>query len=218
MRKFACALTFVLVAAVSALAQAPLQPVRVGGAVPLPKKTKDVRPVYPAIAQSANVQGVVILEATIGPDGRVTDARVLRSIPLLDAAALDAVKQWEFTPSTLNGQPVPVLMTVTVNFTLDELTARSCADEPSMRSPEAAAPATIQFINQTDAPQKVYWLDGTGVRHWMVTVSPGETAAQTTSLNHTWVVTDAQDSCSAVFVADGRSSRAVLRTAILRSH
>jgi len=60
----------------------------------------------------------VIIEATIGVDGRVLDAKVLRSIPLLDAAALEAVKQWVYTPTTLNGQPVPVIMTVTVNFTL----------------------------------------------------------------------------------------------------
>ena len=73
---------------------------------------------YPSIAQSARVQGVVIVEATIGPDGRVAEARVLRSIPLLDQAALDAVKQWVFTPTLLNGTAVPVIMTVTVNFTL----------------------------------------------------------------------------------------------------
>jgi protein TonB len=64
------------------------------------------------------VQGVVIVEATIGSDGSVQNARVLRSIPLLDAAALDAVKQWQFTPTLLNGVPVPVIMTVTVQFTL----------------------------------------------------------------------------------------------------
>jgi len=58
------------------------------------------------------------LEITIGPDGKVSDARVLRSIPLLDQAALDAVRQWVFTPTLLNGVPVPVIMTVTVNFTL----------------------------------------------------------------------------------------------------
>ena len=83
-----------------------------------PTKTKNVQPVYPPIAQSARVQGVVIIEATIGADGRVKDAKVLRSIPLLDQAALDAVKQWQFTPTLLNGVPVPVIMTVTVNFTL----------------------------------------------------------------------------------------------------
>ena len=95
----------------------PTAPVRVGGNIKPPTKTKDVRPVYPPIAQSARVSGVVIIEATIGADGRVKDAKVLRSIPLLDQAAVDAVKQWVFTPTLLNGVPVPVIMSVTLNFT-----------------------------------------------------------------------------------------------------
>ena len=70
-----------------------------------------------ALTQSDLKKGVNSL-ATIGPDGRVKDAKVLRSIPLLDQAALDAVKQWQFTPTLLNGVPVPVIMTVTVQFTL----------------------------------------------------------------------------------------------------
>jgi TonB family protein len=92
--------------------------VRVGGAIKEPRKLKDVRPDYPAIAQSARVQGVVILECTIGPDGQVVDAKILRGIPLLDEAARAAVMQWVYTPTLLNGVPVPVIMTVTVNFTL----------------------------------------------------------------------------------------------------
>src|SRR5207248_1153284 len=96
----------------------PAAPVRVGGNIKQPTKVKDVKPVYPAIAQSARVQGVVIIEAVIGPSGAVQEAKVLRSIPLLDAAALEAVRQWQFTPTLLNGVPVPVIMTVTVNFTL----------------------------------------------------------------------------------------------------
>jgi TonB family protein len=94
--------------------------IRVGGQIRPPTKVKDVSPVYPPIAQSAHVQGVVILESLIGADGRVQDARVLRSIPLLDQAALDAVKQWEFTPTLLNGAPVPIVMTMTVQFTLTQ--------------------------------------------------------------------------------------------------
>jgi len=70
--------------------------------------------VYPAIAQNAGVTGAVIIEATIGADGRVIDAKVLRSIPLLDQAALDAVRQWEYKPTLLNGVAVPVIMTVTI--------------------------------------------------------------------------------------------------------
>jgi TonB family protein len=92
--------------------------IRVGGQIPPPTKVRHVNPVYPPIAESARVQGVVILETIIGADGKVQDARVLRSIPLLDQAALDAVKQWEFTPTLLNGSPVPIVMTVTVQFTL----------------------------------------------------------------------------------------------------
>src|SRR5205085_9759730 len=93
-------------------------PVRVGGNIKQPTTAKDVKPVYPAIAQSARVQGVVIIEATIGPNGAVQEAKGPRPMPLLDAAALDAVRQWQFTPTLLNGVPVPVIMTVTVNFTL----------------------------------------------------------------------------------------------------
>ena len=89
-----------------------------GGNIKPPQKVKHVNPVYPPIAQSARVQGIVIIEATIGPNGTVQDAKTLRSIPLLDQAALDAVRQWVFTPTLLNGVPVPVIMTVTVQFTL----------------------------------------------------------------------------------------------------
>jgi protein TonB len=95
-------------------------PLRIGGAVRAPVKTKHVAPVYPPIARSARVQGVVILEATIDERGQVTDARVLRSIPLLDQAAIDAVRQWEFAPTLLNGQPVAVIMTLTVQFTPEQ--------------------------------------------------------------------------------------------------
>jgi TonB family protein len=93
-----------------------LAPVRVGGTISTPTKVRDVPPVYPPIAQSGRLSGIIILEVTIAADGRVSDGKVLRSIPLLDQAALDAVRQWEYTPTLVNGVPVPVMMTVTVNF------------------------------------------------------------------------------------------------------
>jgi len=96
-----------------------LKPLRVGGNLKQPLKIHDVRPVYPQIAQESRVQGVVIVETLIGADGTVEAARVLRSIPLLDQAALDAVRQWQFTPPLLNGAPQAVVMTVTVNFSLE---------------------------------------------------------------------------------------------------
>jgi TonB family protein len=97
----------------------PGSPIRVGGQIRPPVRTRHVAPVYPAAAQAERVQGVVILEAIIGTDGRVQSARVLRSIPQLDQAALDAVYQWQYEPTQLNGSPVPVIMTVTVQFTLN---------------------------------------------------------------------------------------------------
>ena len=75
-------------------------------------------PLYPEIARSARVSGIVILEAILAEDGTVRDVRVLRSVALLDAAAVAAVREWRFTPTLLNGMPVPVVMTVTVAFNL----------------------------------------------------------------------------------------------------
>jgi protein TonB len=83
-----------------------------------PVKTKDLRPVYPEVAAAAEVQGIVIIEATIGADGKVAQATVLRSVPLLDAAALEAVRQWEYRPTLVNGVAAPLICTVTVNFAL----------------------------------------------------------------------------------------------------
>jgi protein TonB len=94
------------------------EPLRIGGAIRSPQKLHGGNPVYPAIAQAARIQGIVIIEATIGADGHVLNARILRSVPMLDEAALDAVREWQYTPTLLNGVPVPVIMTVTVSFTL----------------------------------------------------------------------------------------------------
>ena len=93
-------------------------PLRIGGDIAAPAKIRDVRPVYPQEARDANVQGIVIVEAIINRDGSVRDAQVLRSVDMLDDAALDAVLQWRYTPTLHNGEPVEVIMTVTVNFTL----------------------------------------------------------------------------------------------------
>jgi TonB family protein len=102
-------------------APAPTGALRVGGDVRPPIKLKDMAPDYPAIAQQARVQGVVILEVRIDEQGNVTDARPLRSIPLLDEAAIGAVKQWQYEPTLMNGVAVPIIMTVTVNFSLRDL-------------------------------------------------------------------------------------------------
>jgi len=105
--------------AAPALPPPPLvKPIRLHQGMKAPYKIVDAAPPYPPLAQRAHVEGVVILEAVIDAQGRVASVRVLRSIALLDEAAVDAVKQWRFTPALLNGEAVPVVMTVTVNFTL----------------------------------------------------------------------------------------------------
>ncbi len=99
-------------------ADKPAEPLRVGGTVREPKKLRNVPPEYPTRALQARVQGTVILECLIGTDGRIARVKVLRSVPLLDEAATEAVRQWQYEPTLVNGVPVPVIMTVTVNFKL----------------------------------------------------------------------------------------------------
>jgi len=95
-----------------------LRVMRAGTDIKPPRKIKDAKPIYPTIAQVTRTQGTVLIETTIGVDGKVQDARVLVSVPGLDEAALDAVRQWEYEPSLLNGVPVAVTMTVIVKFAL----------------------------------------------------------------------------------------------------
>jgi TonB family protein len=93
-------------------------PLRVGGDIRPPLKVVHVVPVYPALAAAARVQGSVVLDCVIDEDGHVASVTVLRSQPLLEAAAVDAVRQWRYRPTLLNGVRVSVLLTVTVDFRL----------------------------------------------------------------------------------------------------
>ena len=96
----------------------PDEPIRIGDGVPPPAKIHDVPPVYPPAAREAGVQGLVVLEATIDPTGEVDNIEVLRSVPELEEAAVVAVEQWRYEPTLVDGAPVSVLMTVTINFLL----------------------------------------------------------------------------------------------------
>jgi len=93
-------------------------PMRAAGGVRTPALVRRVDPFYPEIARQARIEGLVIIEAETDTSGRVRNARVLRSIPLLDQAALDAVRQWIYEPMVINGRPRGVLFTVTVKFKL----------------------------------------------------------------------------------------------------
>jgi protein TonB len=90
------------------------------GDIKPPRLVRRIEPAYPEIARQARREGVVILEATTDIFGRVTSVRILRSVPLLDEAALDAVRQWVYEPLLVNGRPRPVTFTVTVRFVLQK--------------------------------------------------------------------------------------------------
>jgi len=115
----------------------PAMPIRVGNDVPIPRKVKDVRPIVPPEARIAQASGAVVIDATIDAQGKVSGTRVVTSMPVLDGAAQDAVKQWEFTPTIVDGKAVPVVMTVTVNFAADKPVA---APPPALAAPPAPAP------------------------------------------------------------------------------
>jgi protein TonB len=109
-----------IAAAAPTPAPAPAAPaqIRVGGEVEAARLMHEVVPAYPVIAREAHVQGTVQLSASIAPNGTVEDLHVLSGSPLLVAAAEDAVKQWKYQPTYLNGKPVEVLTEIDVKFTL----------------------------------------------------------------------------------------------------
>jgi protein TonB len=94
-------------------------PLRVGGQIKEPALVYRVEPVYPGVAISANIEGTVILEAIVDQEGRVESVKVLRSLSVLDKPAIDAVKQWRYSPVLLNGKPEKFILTVAISFHLE---------------------------------------------------------------------------------------------------
>jgi protein TonB len=97
----------------------PSDALKVGGVIRAPKKLVNVAPSYPDDALQAKVQGVVVLDVVLDADGVPIDVQVSKGVPKLDAAAIEAVRQWRYEPTLMNGAPVSIAMTVTVNFMLD---------------------------------------------------------------------------------------------------
>lgn len=95
---------------------APVAPVRVGGMIRAPRLINRVTPKYPDLALASRTRATLILEATVGEDGRVQEVRVLRGQPLFDPAAIEAVRQWRYQPLLLNGIPVPFIVSITLSF------------------------------------------------------------------------------------------------------
>jgi protein TonB len=83
-----------------------------------PSLVYHVKPAYPEVAKQARTQGVVRLGAIIAKDGKVVDVQVISGHPLLVQAAMDAVRQWLYRPTLLNGEPVEVSTTIDIGFSL----------------------------------------------------------------------------------------------------
>jgi protein TonB len=94
----------------------PPPPQRIGGDVAQANLISSPKPTYPPLARAARVTGVVLLQATISKQGTIEDLKVITGHPLLNDAAIEAVKQWRYKPQQLNGQPIEVITTITVNF------------------------------------------------------------------------------------------------------
>jgi TonB family protein len=134
--------------------------IKITDAIPPPKLIKKAEPVYPEAARKAGVQGVVILEARTDVEGRVKNVRVLRSVPQLDQAAIDAVRQWVYEPLIIDGQPKEAIFTTTVRFNLNGKGKKKSEEKSSTGDvlvptlikrvdpvyPEAARKAGIQGI------------------------------------------------------------------------
>jgi protein TonB len=98
----------------------PAKVVRIGGQIAQPKLIRQVKPIYPDLAVQSRVSALVILEAEVDTRGHVRTVKVLRGHPLFDDAAMEAVKQWRYQPLLLNGEPTGFILTVTVNFNLQQ--------------------------------------------------------------------------------------------------
>jgi protein TonB len=115
--------------------------IQVGSTLGVLKKRTHVEPLYPAAAVAARVHGIVVIEARIDAEGRVESARVVRSIPLLDQAALDAVRQWRFEPVVFKGTPTSIYTTLAVNFNLPPRTRRQRTSPRNGSAQDAGAAA-----------------------------------------------------------------------------
>jgi TonB family protein len=116
--------------------------IRIGGDVMQPKEISTTPPIYPPLARQARIQGTVVLHAIIRKDGTVQEVSVISGHPLLARAAEDAVLQWKYEPTLLNGEPVEVETTVTVHFVMDQNPPEQPAP-PAEQSP-APGPSTEQ--------------------------------------------------------------------------
>jgi protein TonB len=107
-------------AMVKPLPATPSEPVRIGGGVQAAKLIFGPKPAYPPLARTSRTQGTVRIQAVIARDGTIRNLQLVSGPPLLVAVAMEAVRQWRYQPTLLNGEPVEVITEIEVNFTLSQ--------------------------------------------------------------------------------------------------
>src|SRR5262245_24893323 len=157
-------LALVLVAA-PALAQERREPIRVGSNVQESKLIHQVDPVYPDAAKTARISGIVILQVTVGVEGKVLEAKVLRGHPLLTQAALEAVRQWRYSPTVLNGEPVPVTATVSVRFHPSDVLRVRMSDDGALKDARGELAGSELFARISESHPLVIFSPNPGVPH-----------------------------------------------------
>src|SRR5260221_1283733 len=155
--------SLLLLGSLPATLRAKDEPLTAGsGGVPVPKRANTVKPEYPAEAQAQGIRGIVILELVIDKEGKVVDARIVRSVPGLDEAALTAARQWTYEVTKVDGKPVSLRLTVPITFAmkLPEITRQEGI--PELRQgvvppfpPDAKGPATVVVAATLDAEGRV---------------------------------------------------------------
>jgi TonB family protein len=146
-------------------------PVRVNSTAQESKLIHHVSPIYPELALKARVSGLILLQATTDEKGNVIDVKVLRGHPLLNQSAITAVSQWTYSPTLLEGKPVPVVATVTVNFVVRQQDFGSRL----MRAAEEGNTATVRVLLELGAD--VNAKDDDGRTSLMGAAQKGHTAA-----------------------------------------
>ena len=127
-----------------------------------PKLVTEVDPVYPDEARKAGIEGIVVVEATTDETGHVKSVRVLRSVPMLDQAAIDAVKQWVYEPMVINGEPKGIVFTTTVRFSLDSegegkvsgVASGVTGTKPAVKAVRDIRPPKLIKIVEPDYPEE----------------------------------------------------------------
>jgi len=190
----------------------PSDAIRVAGKVMEAKLVRRPIPVYPPVARQARIQGTVKLSATISKAGTVENLNLISGHALLVDAAVEAVKQWVYQPTLMNGQPVAVMTEIDVNFVLEGTDLKPLGCDGNLRTESRqSAPVNVTFRNESTSDVTVDWIDSQGEIKAFRTLAPGQQYTQSTYQGHVWMIAGGSGACLAYFQAGSVNATAVFR-------